>query len=214
MRRLLLLLACGTAACFPTFQSARIDPGPRVDVGVTYLGDQRRNDARQRPDYIYYLSPAFGGRAIEVGIPIGFFYENGLADQHLVLMPYLKVAMLSPGSRSHLALVMQTSLIAPANFGLYFGRDMGKWEPQAGLSVILSGGPAGDDPFITRYQEAGQSLLAFSLGATWNTRGRPGFDIGVLRNHYREGAVYGDFGQPTTPRTLYDLFVRARVGVF
>jgi hypothetical protein len=38
----------------------------------------------------------------------------------------------------------------------------------------------------------------------------PALEAGVLINHYQEGAVPGDFGQPTTPRTLVDFFVTAR----
>lgn len=37
--------------------------------------------------------------------------------------------------------------------------------------------------------------------------------VDLLINRYQEGAVWGDFGQPTVPRTLVDLFVGIRVGV-
>lgn len=98
----------------------------------------------------------------------------------------------------------------PANVGLRYGRDFGAWEPHAGVSVIFSGGPAGDDPVVTRYQENGQMLLALAIGATWSSAG---IELGVLRNNYEEGAVYGDFGQPTRARTLYDVFVGARLRI-
>ena len=116
--------------------------------------------------------------------------------------------MLPSGASDHLAAVLQGAWFAPANIGLRYGHDFGTWEPHAGLSLIFSGGPAGDDPFVTRYQEKGQLLLAFAVGATWSALG---VEVGVLRNRYEEGAVYGDFGQPTTTRTLYDLFVGGRV---
>jgi hypothetical protein len=78
---------------------------------------------------------------------------------------------------------------------------------------MASGGPAGDDPFITRFQQKGQLLLVLSAGAQSHRPGLPAIEAGVLIDHYQEGAVYGDFGQPTTSRTLVDFFVTARVRV-
>ncbi|MDH3291403.1 MAG: hypothetical protein OEO20_09640 [Gemmatimonadota bacterium] len=213
------------SACFPTLHTARIDPGLHVDAGVTVLGDQARNGEAQGPDYIAYLAPSFAfGDRVELGLPIGIYLEEGFASlsgdaftrfgenpQTIVLWPYLKFAMLPTDGPHHLAFIAQGAWMFPGNVGVRYGQDLGSWEPFAGLSLIFSGGPAGDDPVVTRYQESGQSMLALVAGASWNTGGRPTVEIGVLRNRYREGAVYGDFGQPTTARTLYDLFLGARV---
>jgi hypothetical protein len=211
-------------ACFPTFQSPRIDPGFHADIGLTYITDQTRNDEPQGPDLMIYAAPTFGfGDRVEVGVPVGVYLEEGLqglgsdidqvneSPRTLALWPYLKFALLPSEARDHLALLLQGVWLLPANVGLRYGRDLGSWEPHAGVSVIFSGGPAGDDPFVTRYQEKGQLLLSAAVGATWNVSGRPAIELGVLRNRYEEGAVYGDFGQPTTTRTLYDLFVGGRV---
>jgi len=223
-RCLLPLVTCLTTACFPTMQTARIDPGLHLDVGVTYLGDQVRNDEPQGVDLMAYVAPSLGiGDRFEIGLPIGVYLEEGLeslesdaleqfgqSPRMLVLWPYLKTALLPRDSRDHLAVIVQGAWFVPANVGVRYGRDLGSWEPYAGVSLIFSGGPAGDDPAVTRYQEAGQTIVTASVGATWETIGRPAVEVGLMRNHYREGAVYGDFGQPTTPRTLYDLYVAAR----
>ncbi len=211
-------------ACFPTLHTARIDPGLHVDAGVTVLGDQVRNGEAQGPDYIVYFAPSFSfGRRVEFGLPMGLYLEEGLASletdafarfgtdpRSIMLWPYLKFAMLPEDSPHHLAFVAQCAWIVPANIGVRYGRDLGTWEPYGGLSLIFSGGPAGDDPFIPRYQEARQTMLVLVAGATWNIVGQPTVEIGVLRNHYDEGAVYGDFGQPTMTQTLHDFVVAAR----
>lgn len=216
------------AGCFPTMQTARIDPGFHVDGAVIVLGDQMRNGESQGNDIVAAVGPSYGfGDRIEIGLPVGLYLEEGLASlgsdaesefgqspRQLVLWPYVKAALLPRGAHDHLALHVQGAWLAPANVGLRYGRDLGGWEPHAGLTVIFSGGPAGDDPYVTRYQESGQFLLALSAGVSFDAPGRPAVEVGVLRNHYDEGAVYGDFGQPLTPRTLYDLYVGARFRLF
>ena len=212
------------AACFPTLQSASIEPGLRVDAGATVLADQRRNGVDQGTDYFLYAGPAYGFRGIaEVGIPVGVYFEDGMttdgpeigAESRLVVpMPYVKVALLAPESRNHLAFIMQGAYFVPANIGIRFGRDLGGWTPQVGVSWIFSGGPAGDDPVVPRYQEAGQSMFSLHAGAMVRAPVRAAIEIGVLRNRYREGAVFGDFGQETVTRTLWDAFLGVRIGAF
>ena len=74
-----LLAALGMAACFPTFQSPRIDPGFHLDAGVTYIGDQVRNGEEQGPDIMAYVAPTVGfGDRVELGLPIGAYLEEGL----------------------------------------------------------------------------------------------------------------------------------------
>ena len=211
-------------ACFPTFQSARVEPGLRVDAGATIIADQPRNSVEQGDDYFVHAGPAYGfGSLVEIGVPLGVYFEDGLSkdgreigagSRQFIPMPYIKVGMLGPAGRDHLAFIMQAAYFVPANVGLRFGRDMGRWTPQVGISWIFSGGPAGDDPVVPRYQEAGQSMIALSAGGAIRTGGRPAFEIGVLRNRYREGAVYGDFGQETVTRTLWDLYASVRVSGF
>jgi hypothetical protein len=215
------LLAAG--GCFPTLQTARIDPGFRIDVGVTHLADQRRNAVSQGPDHIAYAAPVYGfGRRVEIGLPAGLYLEEGIGKSGdldgdktaFILWPYIKFGVFEPESRNRLALIFQGAWIGFANVGLRYGRDLGSWEPHLGVTYVFSGGPAGDDPAVTRYQEARQTMFAFSAGAAWNVRGRPVLEIGVLRNSYDEGAVFGDFGQETVRRTLYDLFVGFRASAF
>jgi hypothetical protein len=215
-------IVLGTAACFPTFQTARVEPGFHVDAGATWIHDQPREGHSQKSDVIGYLEPKFGFKGnFEIGLPVGVYMEEGLngssssfgtGDKNVLLAPYLKIGVLPRDSRDHLALIGQTSWLAPGNVGVRYGRDLGKWEPHVGVSYIFTAGPAGDDPVVTRYQEGGQTLWAFVAGATWKGPGRPGLQVGVLRNSYRDGTVYGDFGQPAQVRTLYDLFVGIRVG--
>ena len=76
---------------------------------------------------------------------------------------------------------------------------------------IFSGGPAGDSPVVTRYQQEDQALLLGSFGATLFVPGRPVVELGVLRNSYSERDYSG--GTPATVHhTFYDLFVGVRVG--
>jgi hypothetical protein len=216
-----LALLAATTACFPTFQTARIEPGLHLDAGVTYIHDQARDGRAQRSDVIAYVDPKYGFGNVEFGLPVGLYLEEGISgsgpgfgtgDKALLISPWIKVGVLPPTSRDHLAVIGQAAWLAPGNVGLRYGRDLGDWEPHVGVSYIFSAGPAGDDPVVTRYQEGGQTLWAFVAGATWNGPGRPGLQVGVLRNRYRDGTVYGDFGQPAPLRTLYDLFVGVRVG--
>ncbi len=216
------------AGCFPTLHTARVDPGLHLDAGVAYVSDQERNGEPQGPDYIAYVGPSLGiGDRVELGLPVGIYLEEGFASlgsdalerfgtspRSLLVVPYAKIALLPSESEDHLAAVVQGIFPPLFNAGLRYGRDLGSWEPHVGASVVFSGGPAGDDPFITRYQEAGQFLMTFAAGASWNTPGRPAVEVGILLNHYDEGAVYGDFGQPTTPRTLIDLYIGGRVRLF
>jgi hypothetical protein len=96
-----------------------------------------------------------------------------------------------------------------------YGRDLGWWEPYGGVTWVFSGGRAGDDPFVTRYQEHQQTLVAFSAGATLLRPGRPTLEFGVLRNQYVEELGYEPDGTAITrSRTLFDLFVGLRVGLF
>ena len=210
---MLLLLLAG---CFPTMQGARIDNGFHVDVGTIVLSDQVRNDEPQGPDLMAWAAPLVGFRqAIELGLPAGIYLESddiGGDDYQLMLWPYLKVGLLDPAGRDHLAVILQGAWFLPANIGVRYGRDLGRWEPYGGASVLFSGGPAGDDPLVVRYQEKGQVLLQLVAGATaLGGRFRPSFEAGLLVNRYQEGAVFGDFGQPTVPRTLVDLFVGGRM---
>jgi hypothetical protein len=187
-----------------------------------------RNGEPQGPDYIAYVGPSLGiGDRVELGLPVGIYLEEGFASlgsdaleqfgtspRSLLVLPYAKVALLPSESDDHLAAVVQGIFPPLFNAGLRYGRDLGWWEPHVGASVVFSGGPAGDDPFITRYQEKGQFLMTFAAGASWDTPGRPAVEVGILLNHYDEGAVYGDFGQPTTPRTLVDLYIGGRLRLF
>jgi hypothetical protein len=229
-RRSILLLAATllVAGCLPTLHTARIDPGFHLDAGVAYVSDQVRNGEPQGPDYVAYVGPSLGiGDRVELGLPVGIYLEEGFASlgsdalerfgtspRSFMIWPYAKVALLPSESDHHLAAVAQGIFPPLLNVGLRYGRDLGSWEPHVGASFIFSGGPAGDDPFVTRYQEKGQFLMTFAVGASWDAPAQPAIEAGILLNHYDEGAVYGDFGQPTTPRTLVDLYIGGRVRLF
>jgi hypothetical protein len=215
-----VVVLCTAAACFPTFQSARVEPGFRLDAGFTALADQRRNNVEQGHDYIPYLNPAYGfGRRVEVGVPFGFYFEEGFKSNIFegertarMVWPYVKIALNEATSREHVAIIGQAAFTLPANLGIRYGRDFGSWEPHVGLNYIWSGGTAGDDPTVTRYQEAHQTLVSATLGATLHTRGRPAFEVGVLRNEYDEVTGFGPQGSITARRTYVDLFVGFRLG--
>jgi hypothetical protein len=210
-------------ACFPTFQTARIDPGFRLDVSTVVLADQPRNGAPQGTDIIGMLTPAYAfGRRVEIGVPVGVYAEEGLfnsgplnGDKNAILiMPYLKIGLLAEDSPNHLALIGQTALALPANIGLRYGRDLGSWEPHIGMNWVFSGGTAGDDPTITRYQERNQTMLAFSAGATFMRWRNAAFEIGVLRNRYDEQTGFDNFGPTYTPVTYYDAYAGLRLSLF
>jgi hypothetical protein len=211
----------GLDACFPTMQTPAVAPGLHLDAGAMALGDQRRDGEAQGTDLFGWVAPSFGVGDIEVGIPVGWYLEEGtrsLTNREsfgtdpvtLIVLPYGKFALVN-SPRDKLSTVLQLGPLFVSSVSLLYGRDLRSWMPYGGVKWMASAGPAGDDPFITRYQQKGQLLLVLSVGAEWRKPGLPSVEIGVLLNHYREGAVFGDFGQPTTPRTLVDFFVAARV---
>jgi hypothetical protein len=223
MRKTFQLIAvCGIASaagCFPTFQTARIDPGFRLEASAIVLGDQPRHGVAQGNDIIAMLAPSYAfNRHVEIGVPVGLYAEEGLNSGELngdknafLVMPYLKFGFLPSESRHHLALILQSALILPANVGLRYGRDFGSWEPHIGANVIFSGGEAGDDPTITRYQERNQTMVAFSAGATVNRWRNAAFEIGVLRNQYEDVSLYPPGGGIQYSKfTYYDLFAGMR----
>jgi hypothetical protein len=222
-RHLLPALLLATTACFPTFQNARVEPGLRLDASATVLADQERDGLDQGTDLIGVITPAYGFRdRVEIGLPVGFYLEDGFdrdgaeyggESRQVFLAPYLKVALLPQDRREHLALIAQTVGILPGNIGIRFGRDMGGWEPHLGVNWIFSYGSAGDDPVVPRYQQYRQRLLALSVGATWHTRGRPAVEVGLLRNAFQDGGVFGTPDEAAGRITLYDLFVGFRVGL-
>jgi hypothetical protein len=215
------------AGCFPTLQSPSVEPGLHIDVGATLIADQRRNDQAQGHDYFVYVGPSWGfGERLEIGVPVGIYLEEGLTSlesdaeerfgtdpRTISAWPYLKLALNNAESRDRVALTAQAALFVPASLGITWGRELRGWSPLAGATVIFSGGPAGDDPLVTRYQEKGQYLIAAHAGAELHMPVRPTLAIGVLRNHYSEGALFGDFGQPTVERTLWDVYAALRFRV-
>lgn len=217
LKSLSMALLGSAGACFPTHQAARIEPGFRVDAGAILLADQPRHGTPQGRDVIATITPAYGfGRQVELGIPIGIYDEgDDYEGNGVMILPYVKAALLPPESKNHLSISAQTALIFPTNFSVHFGRDLGRWEPQVSASYILSGGPAGDDPIVTRYQQAGQSLQAVSFGATWNLPTRPAIDVGILRNSYQQcgNTSYCAPGVEPTRITLYDVFVGLTLNV-
>lgn len=216
------------AGCFPTVRTPRIDPGYHVDAGVTWLGDQRRDERPQGPDYIGYVAPSWGvSERVELGVPIGFyleegfeslgdsaFYEFGSDQAHLVVWPYVKLGLLDPEGPHDLALSAQAAAVLPANVGLHYGIERDGWEPYAGVTFIFSGGPAGDDPAVTRYQQEEQTLTLFSAGAAWSGRGEPTVEIGVLRNRFLDRVRSGGDDRGRIVRTAWDLAVAVRFRLF
>jgi hypothetical protein len=209
-------------ACFPTYQSARIDPGFRIDASAVVLGDHGRDASNAGTDVIGMVTPAYGfGGLVEIGLPIGVYAENGLFNSgplngdrnSLLLMPYLKLALLDPKSLHDLSMSAQASLLLPANVGVRYGRDLGSWEPQIGVTYIFSGGLAGDDPTITRYQEDEQTMWAFSAGATLNGSRRLAFELGLLRNKYSRVTDFTPQGEVRRNYLLYDLYAGMRISL-
>lgn len=209
-------------ACFPTMQTPEVTPGLHLDAGATVLSDQRRDGRSQGPDLFGWVAPSLGfGHVVEIGIPVGWYLEEGIrsvtdrqafgnSPSQLVILPYGKFAFVDTPSQK-LAGVLQLGPTFVSSLSLLYGRDFQSWMPYGTVKWIKSGGPAGDDPFITRFQQKGQLLLVLSAGAQSRREGLPAIEAGVLIDHYQEGAVYGDFGQPTTPRTLVDFFLTARM---
>lgn len=217
MRNSVVALPFLLGACFPTFQSARVEPGLHADVGVAVIADQDRGTVEDGTDLLAYVAPAWGlSSRVELGMAIGVYSRDlGGGEAGLLLMPYAKLGVLPATGRDHLAVSLQTNaLVFPANLGLHYGRDLGSWEPQLSVTRIFSAGPAGDDPLVTRYQQQDQTLWAIGLGATWRGRWRPGFQVGLLYNAYTaccEPMGGGQFG-PLDVRYV-DLFVAGRVGL-
>ncbi len=199
------------AGCFPTYQVARIDPGWHLDAGATWLHDQPRDSLQQGADLLFSAGPVYGWDSrVEIGLPLVAYFEGaggGAQDRFTWLMPYLKLGLLPESSRNHLAVSLQGSILGLGNIGLHASREMGDWEPQVSFGYIVSGGPAGDDPVVTRFQRDEQSLLTFAVGATGRGWQRPSIQLGVLRNRFRTHTVYGSDGRDDEHRTFWDLFI-------
>lgn len=223
MRIAALVLLGLTAGCFPTLQSAHINPGLHLAAGTAVLGDQPREGRPQGTDVVAFFSPSYGFRqaGLEIGLPVALYLEEGLqslgsdatsrfgsSPRTLLLAPYIKLGF-NQGHRDKFAVVGQAAWVFPSSLTLIYSRDYGAWTPYTSVKYVVSGGPAGDDPVITRYQEAGQSIWVGALGVERRGGANPAIEIGIMRNSYLEGTVYG--GQATGRRTRYDLFAGLRV---
>ena len=140
-----LVLGLPAIACFPTFHTAQVNPGFRLDVGASVVADRARDEPA---DYVAYAAPAFGLKhRLEIGLPIGVYMQNGLQNRpdatgqrQLLFLPYAKLALHQRDARDHVALIVQSAaLVIPSIFGLRYGHDFGNWEPIAGVTVIKSG---------------------------------------------------------------------------
>lgn len=180
--------------CLTTPQSARIDPGPRVDVIAVALSDQERSGQAQRSDYLLAFGVAYGLNDVELGVPAGLYWTEGLGEQPtVVFMPYVKVGLLPDRSATHLALSMQLAGFLPANFGVHLSRDLGSWEPYVGTTAILAARSS------YRYVAREESTILHTIGVTWLDRPRrPSLQAGVWRNRSTIGE---------RRRSRYDLFV-------
>ncbi len=188
---------------------------------MTVVADQPvtigAQDYPQGPDVIAVLVPAYGfGHRFELGLPIGLYCENwrkvvaAKNEERLpILLPYAKLALFAPQSRHSLAVVAQAALVVPANIGLRYAYNRAGWEPQVGVSKIFSA-QARDGSVVARYQRADQSLYAASMGAMWKGPRRPAIEVGFLQNSY---AICKDCGGGSARKTVYDLYVGARIGV-
>jgi hypothetical protein len=129
--------------------------------GAAVLADQTRNDREQGTDVLVFTGPAFGFGAVEVGLPVVLYHEDGLrgntpgtGDYGRTPLPftYLKVGLWQ-GRRDAVAIAGQTVyLFIPASATLIYSHDYGRWSPYVSAKYVFSGGPAGDDPVIERYQ--------------------------------------------------------------
>ncbi len=218
-----LLGALALAGCFPTLQSARINPGLHLAAGSAVLTDQQREGKPQGADIVAFVSPSYGfaGPGIEIGLPVAVYLEEGLASlrsdalsrygtspRSLLVAPYVKLGF-NQTHRDKFAVLGQTVWLLPSSLTVIYSRDYGRWTPYTSLKYVFSSGPAGDDPFITRYQEGGQSIWVAALGVEYQGGPRPALEFGLMRNSYLEGTVYA--GPATGRRTLYDVFVGFRV---
>lgn len=192
-----LVTACG--ACFPTYQSPRVEPRFHVDADAMAISGHRVSYRVNGPDYMVTITPAYGfGRRLELGVPLGAYF-GGSGQTYPVLLPYAKLALGNLDQPDHLAIVAQAS----GSVGVMVGHDRGTWEPQAMLwHVASAGGQHGDFAFSSRYAQDNQSMMAAALGATFKRPERPAIEVGVLRNSY---TTSGD-------HVLYDVFVRAKIG--
>jgi hypothetical protein len=215
---LLFAIASVSGGCFPTLQTARVKKGFHLTVATGVLTDQKRNDRSQGSDVIGLVAPSYGlvakGVGFEFGIPIGGYLEEGFSSdsysREYLILPYLKVG-LNPQKRDKVALVGEAALIIPASLTLIYSHDFDRWTPYASVKRVFSGGPAGDDPVVTRYQEHNQSIWAAALGVELPVTSNPAIEIGVFRNSYEEGFVHGHFGGTGEKRVLYDIFMGGKV---
>jgi hypothetical protein len=224
----LLILAVGMviSGCFATLQSAKIRRGFHLTLTGSILSDQTRNGKPQGSDVIGFVSPSVGfgnTTGFEFGLPFGWYLEEGFASldedevltfgqevKNFLVLPYLKVGF-NQDKKDKFAFVGQTSYIFPASLTFIYSHDFKGATPYVSLKRVFSGGPAGDDPMITRYQEHNQSIWAIALGVEWAVPLNPAIEVGMFRNSYEEGFVYGHFGGVGQKRVLYDFFLGGKI---
>lgn len=203
MRRFILVLSIGVlTACFPAIQTPDVVPGLHVDESAVAIADHGRPSSGPF-DFMAWIAPSYGHGDVEVGVPVGMYYagsDNGTSAQRLIVIPYFKTALLGAHGPDKLAAVVQLGAPFVSSIGVLYGRDLGGWMPYGGLKWMASGGPAGDDPFITRYQVGGQLLMLLTAGAEWRTPEHPTAEGGLLINH-----VPGE--------TLFDLYLGFRLAL-
>lgn len=212
-----VIAGLGTAGCFATLQTARVEPGFHISAGAAVMHDGVRDGFEQGSDVVVGFSPSFGiggekeGVGLELGIPGVLYFEDGLGDRKEgapLILPYLKLGLLQD-RRDKIALVAQTAYVLPISFTAIYSHDFARWTPYVSVKQLFSRGPAGDDPVITRYQRADQSMWAFAVGAEWrgSRSARPGVEIGLFTNSYA-----ADSGGPRSRVLERDLYVGAKIG--
>jgi hypothetical protein len=216
----LLIIAMGMviSGCFATLQSAKVKKGLHLTLNASFLTDQPRNGKSKGSDVIGFITPSIGfGKTtgIEFGFPFGWYLEESFEslDEDAVLrfnqevnnflvLPYLKVGF-NQDKKDKFALVGQTAYIFPASLTFIYSHDFKRLTPYVSLKKVFSGGPAGDDPMITRYQEENQSIWAIAFGVEWAVIFNPAIELGMFRNSYQERV-----GQK---RVLYDFFLGGKI---
>lgn len=209
--------------CYATLQTADVQEGFHISAAGGVLTDQARNGREQGADLIFFITPSYGFGSeespgwVEVGLPIGMYLEEGFESigedafgqfgqdpEQFLILPYVKLGLLPEGS-NRLALLGQSAFfVFPSSVTLIYSRDLTHHTPYLALKYIFSGGPAGDDPIITRYQQEDQVIWSLAAGNEFRTALHPTLELGILFNSFIDDG---------SRQTRVDVFLASRVGL-
>ncbi len=203
---------------FTTFQTARVKQGFHFTPSSAILSDKMGDGKTQGHDVNAILTPGLGHiekyKRIEIVVSLGGYLEEefnssnsggpqifGQNVKEPLIFPYLKVGFKQNG-RNKFAIVGQSAFMLPASLTFIYSYDFTRWTPYVSMKRVFSGGSAGDDPIVTRFQEKDPNIWVFGVGTECQMPLNPGIEFRILRNSYNEDLQLTPFSTTTKRQVL------------